>query len=88
MIVHKIANGHVRDYHSHLIGKLNLDAVLSKQENKLIENASYEILHNDENWEADFELEADGLTDQMEDSLENEIDRQKMNQELNNQEVA
>ena len=88
MIVHKIANGHVRDYHSHSIGKLNLGAVLSKQESQLIENASYEILHNNENWEADFELEADGLTDQMEDSLENETDRQKMNQELNNQEVA
>lgn len=64
MIVHKIANGHVRDYHSNLIGKLNLDVVLSKKESELIVNATYEILHNDENWEADFELEADRLNDQ------------------------
>ena len=64
MIVHKIANGHVRDYHSHLIGKLDIDAVFSKKESELIVNATYEILHNDENWEADFELEADRLNDQ------------------------
>jgi sulfate adenylyltransferase subunit 1 (EFTu-like GTPase family) len=64
MIVHKIANGHVRDYHSTLIGKLNIDAVLSKKDSQLIEDATYEILHNDENWEADFELEADRLNDQ------------------------
>ena len=64
MIVHKIANGHVRDYHSHLIGKLDIDAVLSKKESELIVTATYEILHNDENWEADFELEADRLNDQ------------------------
>ncbi len=64
MIVHKIANGHVRDYHSHLIGKLDIDAVLLKKESELIVTATYEILHNDENWEADFELEADRLNDQ------------------------
>jgi len=64
MIIHKIANEHVKDYHSHLIGKLDMDAVLSKKESQLIENATYEILHNDENWEADFELKADRLNDQ------------------------
>ena len=64
MIIHKIANEHVKDYHSHLIGKLDIDAVFSKKESELIVNATYEILHNDENWEADFELEADRLNDQ------------------------
>jgi hypothetical protein len=46
MIKHKIANGHVKKYQDNLISKINFDKPLTEKENALLENATYEMLHN------------------------------------------